>query len=213
MPSHGHHHDGDAPIHWARLYDLQQRLWGPRGRRLRTAVADRLGLRPADRVLDVASGTGLLAVELARRVGPDGSVDGIDVAPEMVEQATRKAEATGLPMAFRTGRAQQLPYDDNTFAALTCTLALHHIAHDERGQAAAEFYRVLRPGGRVLIADFQEPPGRVARFLTGKVFGHALAERPLDQATGLVAGAGFDSVTREDTPASWIGVVTAVKPS
>src|SRR5829696_7691949 len=123
----------DSLIHWAGLYDLAMRAWGRRGQRWRSDLADRLALGPGERVLDVASGTGQLALEMARRVVPDGSVDGIDASPEMVARATRTACKLGAnTVQFQVGRAQRLPFADSTFAAVTCTAAWHHIAGGER---------------------------------------------------------------------------------
>ena len=96
-----------------------------------------------------------------------------------------------LPVTFQTELAQQLPFPDDTFAAATCRLALHHIAQQDRRQAIEEIRRVLRPGGRLLIADFQPATRLPARFVTRLLFGHATAERPLEQASSLMEAAGF----------------------
>jgi ubiquinone/menaquinone biosynthesis C-methylase UbiE len=204
-----HHHHGDLLIHWARLYDLGIRLSGRRGRRWRTDLARRLDLRPGDRALDVACGTGRLAFELAGYVAPDGSVDGVDAASEMVDRATATNKRLRLPVKFQTALAQQLPFPNDTFNAVTCTLALHHIAHDGRRKAIEEIRRVLQPGGRLLIADFQTPTSGPARYLA-RLF-HAMTERPLDQAIGLLQAAGFAGLTRDNTTAVWIGLVIGTK--
>jgi ubiquinone/menaquinone biosynthesis C-methylase UbiE len=206
------HHHGDLLIHHARLYDLGFRLWGRRGRRWRTDLARRLNLRPGDRALDVACGTGRLAFELAGYVGPHGSVDGVDAAPEMVDRAAATNNRLRLPVKFQIALAQRLPFPNDTFNAVTCTLALHHIAHDGRRQAIDEIRRVLRPGGRLLIADVQTPTSGLARYLARLSVGHFLAERPLDQAVDLLRAAGFGGLTRDDTTVSWIGLVIGTKP-
>ena len=139
-------HRRDWIIHWAGLYDLTTGLLGRRGHQLRASIADRLKLHPGDRVLDVGSGTGRLAVVLAQRVGPTGSVTGIDPSKEMVARATAKARSAEVPVTFQEAFAQQLPFAGASFDAVTCTLALHHVADPDRPTAVAEMYRVLRPG-------------------------------------------------------------------
>jgi ubiquinone/menaquinone biosynthesis C-methylase UbiE len=207
----GHHH-GDLLIRRARLYDIGIRLWGRRGRRWRTDLAHRLDLRPGDRALDVACGTGRLAFELAGYVAPNGSVDGVDAATEMVDRAAAINNRLRLPVNFQIALAQQLPFPEDTFNAVTCTLALHHIAHSDRRQAIEEIRRVLRPGGRILIADFQTPTRGPARYVARLLFGRAVAERPLDQASDLLQAAGFVDWTRDNTTTSWIGLVIGTKP-
>lgn len=210
--AHSDHH-GDVLIHSAWLYDLRVRLSGRRGRRWRADLVRRLGLRPGDRALDVACGTGRLAFDLAGHVAPDGSVDGVDAAAEMIDRATASNKRLRLPVTFQTALAQRLPFPNDTFHAVTCTLALHHIAHDGRLQAIEEMRRVLRPGGRLLIADVQTPTSGPARYLARLFLDHALAERPLDQAVDLLHAAGFGGVARDNTTASWIGLVIGTKPS
>ena len=210
--AHSEHHHDDLLIHQARLYDLGIQLCGRRGRRWRTDLARRLDLRPGDRALDVACGTGRLAFELAGHVAPDGSVDGVDAASEMINRAAATNNRLRLPVTFQTALAQRLPFPNDTFNAVTCTLALHHIANDGRREAIEEIRRVLRPGGRLLIADVQAPASGLARYLARWFVGHAMTERPLDQAVDLLQAAGFGGLTRDSTTASWIGLVMGTKP-
>lgn len=205
-------HGGNRLIHRPRVYDVCLRLWGPGGRRWRAAIADQLDLRPGERVLDVASGTGRLAVDLARRVDPGGSVDGIDAAEEMVRHAQARVDRLRLPVTFRTATAQRLPFPDGAFAGVTCTLAVHHIDPAGRLQAVEEMRRVLRPGGRLLIADAQRPPAGVRSVLPRLLLGHAMAEQPLQQAEQLMRRAGLVAITRAGTTVSWIGAVTGTAP-
>ena len=92
-------------------------------------------------------------------------------------------------------------------------LALHHIATADRQQAVDEIQRVLRPSGRLLIADAQPPKAGVPSLLPRLLLSHAMAERPLDQAEKLLRAAGFVDVTRSDTTVSWIGAVTGAAPA
>lgn len=214
MAGHHHHHtghdqDGDALIRWAFRYDLVQRLWWRRGRRWREDLLDQLDLQPGQRVLDVGSGPGQLALALADRVAPGGSVDGVDGAEEMVSRARRNLRRARRPVTFTTGRAQHLPFPDAAFDAITCTLVLHHVAADDRREAVAEMARVLRPGGRLLVADFV--PGGSGWFLS-RGSGHAHHPDALDEAVRLLEGAGFVDLRRGPTTASGIGRVAAVKP-
>jgi ubiquinone/menaquinone biosynthesis C-methylase UbiE len=207
-PEEHAHGGGDAVIRWARLYDLGLRLWWRRGDKWRRDLLDRLDLRPGQRVLDVGSGTGHLALALADRVAPGGSVEAVEPAQEMVDRAVRNNRRRPRLVSFTVARAQQLPFPDQSFDAVTCTLALHHVARDDRAAAVAEMHRVLRPGGRVLIAEFDGAGGGLtplARLHTR----HPEHAGALDQAAELLTGAGFAAVTRGTTTISGIGQVVA----
>ena len=201
-------HSHDRLIHWARAYDLVNGLFGRRGRRLRETFADDLGLHAGDRVLDVGCGTGRLAITFARRVAPSGSAAGIDPAPEMIKRATSRARKQQVPVAFQVAFAQRLPFPNATFDAVACTLALHHVAEDDQQSAVQEMYRVLKPEGRLLIAEFDQGhgPHALLRWLRPSAPEH-MAER----AHQLVDAAGFTSVTGRPTNLSWLREITARK--
>jgi ubiquinone/menaquinone biosynthesis C-methylase UbiE len=113
-------HSHDRLIHWARAYDLANGLFGRRGRGLREAFADDLGLHAGDRVLDVGCGTGQLAMTFAGD-GTTGSVAGVDAAAEMIERATSGAQTAGSGRLRWLSRSDSLP--NATFDAVACTLA------------------------------------------------------------------------------------------
>ena len=207
--SRTHHHSSDRLIHWARVYDLGYGLFGRRRNRLRAMLADDLELRSGDRVLDVGCGPGRFALDLAERVAPTGSVAGIDAAAEMINRASSQARKRGAAASFQVAFAQNLPFPNATFDAVACTLALHHVAEDDQSTAVEEMYRVLKPTGRLLIAEFHQGQGR--RHVGPRWLRHS-GEDMLDKALGLVRASGFVDVASGGTNLDWLGKITAHKP-
>ncbi|HEU4947622.1 MAG TPA: class I SAM-dependent methyltransferase [Kribbella sp.] len=120
------------------------------------AAAD---LRPGARVLDVATGTGHVALTAARRFC---EVTGIDYVPGLVATADRRARAEGLAVDFREGDAEDLPFPDDSFDYVLSAIGVMFTADHER--AAAELVRVVRPGGRIALASWT-PTGFVGQLL------------------------------------------------
>lgn len=121
----------------------------------RRRAADLAQVGPGDRVLDVATGTGDLAVELAGRVAPGGEVIGSDFSEEMLGRA--RVKAPGLQ--FEWGNALDLPYATATFDAATVGFGARNFS--DLGQGISEMARVVKPGGRVVILEIttpQKPP-------------------------------------------------------
>jgi demethylmenaquinone methyltransferase / 2-methoxy-6-polyprenyl-1,4-benzoquinol methylase len=137
----------------ARRYDLLNRvlslgldqLW-----RRRTVAA--LELRPGQRVLDLATGTGDLAVAMLRAC-PDANVFGLDPSSAMLAKAREKVPG----LALGAGIAEQLPFDDDSFDALAIAFGLRNVPDRER--ALREMARVTRPGGTIAILELGEPRG------------------------------------------------------
>jgi ubiquinone/menaquinone biosynthesis C-methylase UbiE len=205
------HHGCDRLIHWARFYDLGAAgLLGRRRNHMRAMVADDLQLRAGDQVLDVGCGTGRLAIVFSERVGATGSVNGIDPAAEMIKRASSRARKSGVPVSFQVAFAQDLPFADGSFDAVACTLALHHVAEDDQLTAVREMYRVLKPSGRLLIAEFHQGPERRRR--PGPRWLRHSGEDMLDKALRLVSASGFTDVASGSTNLGWLGKMTARKP-
>jgi len=123
--------------------------------RWRARAADLAALRTGDSALDVACGTGDLAVELASRVGPGGGVVGSDFSDEMLERARAKARARGLDIAWEWGNALELPYDEGRFDAATVGFGARNFSDLDRG--LAEMTRVVKPSGRVVVLEITTP--------------------------------------------------------
>jgi ubiquinone/menaquinone biosynthesis C-methylase UbiE len=164
-------------------------------RKLRQRTINVAHLQPGEAVLDVGCGTGTLALEVAHRVGRAGRVAGIDPGKEQIASARKKAARRNAPIEFQVGVIEQLPSPEATFDVVFSTLMMHHLPAPLKRQGLAEIARVLKPGGRLVIADFthkQERTGQAARF-------HAGGSRLQDLAT-LVKEAGFERVETEEMP-------------
>jgi demethylmenaquinone methyltransferase/2-methoxy-6-polyprenyl-1,4-benzoquinol methylase len=118
----------------------------------RRRAADLADLSPGDRALDVATGTGDLALELATRVAPGGEVVGMDFAERMLELARAKA---GARVRFESGNALALDYADHEFDAATVGFGARNFSDLQRG--LSEMARVVRPGGRVVVLEITTP--------------------------------------------------------
>jgi demethylmenaquinone methyltransferase/2-methoxy-6-polyprenyl-1,4-benzoquinol methylase len=118
----------------------------------RRRAADLAELAPGGRALDVATGTGDLALELAGRVAPGGEVIGVDFSERMLELARAKA---GPRVRFESGNALALEYPDGAFDAATVGFGARNFSDLERG--LSEMARVVRPGGRVVVLEITTP--------------------------------------------------------
>jgi ubiquinone/menaquinone biosynthesis C-methylase UbiE len=162
-------------------------------RELRQKTATLAQLQPGEQVLDVGCGTGTLAIEVARRVGRAGRVAGVDPGTQQIARARRSAARRNMPIEFQIGVIEQLPFPDQTFDVVLSTLMMHHLPVSLKRQGLAEIARVLKPGGRLVIADFkrkQERAGLAARFHAGGSSMHDLAAQ--------VSDAGFSQVETEE---------------
>lgn len=169
----------------------------PGGAALTRRLADSLSLARDGRVLDVASGRGTTALLLADAYHV--RVDAVDYSRANTALAQGAAQAAGLAdrTAFATGDAEHLPYPDGIFDAVVCECAL--CTFPDKEQAATEFARVLKPGGRVGITDVTATPDRLPAELTGLTARIACiaGARPLDEYAGILAAAGLRTVHTE----------------
>jgi len=178
---------------------------GRRGRVYRRIIA-LSGTRPGDQVLDVGCSSGYLVRMLAVAAGPSGSVTGLDPAAAAIAYARRRGPANA---AFRTGVAQDLSaFPDASFDVVTSTLAIHHVPARKREAAFREMLRVTRPGGRLLVADF-DPSRRALPLHRGaaRMQQAAASTGPLDE---LAARAGYQVGGQGTLPL--LRYVTAVRP-
>lgn len=141
----------------ARVYDLMNSaMTAGLHHEWRRRAADAAALGPGDTALDVCCGTGDLTIELARRVGPNGSVIGSDFSERMLDVARDKpAGPEAATPRYEWGDALELPYDDGRFDAVTVGFGARNLA--DLGRGIAEMTRVLRPGGRLVILEITQP--------------------------------------------------------
>jgi demethylmenaquinone methyltransferase/2-methoxy-6-polyprenyl-1,4-benzoquinol methylase len=134
---------------------FQEPRW--RGRAVRLTE-----VKPGDRLLDVATGTGKVAADLHRRSQPGGSVLGVDISPGMIRVARKRfGDRAGLD--FVVGDALALPTEDGTFDAATIAFGMRNLPDYRQG--FAELARSVRPGGRVVCLEIARPKRRLARML------------------------------------------------
>ena len=133
----------------------------------RRRVLDRSGLRRGMKILDVATGTGLVARAAEDVVGPPGAVIGLDPSAGMLREA-RKTLAAPLVQ----GRVEELPFEEGRFDFLSMGYALRHVA--DLGIAFRECRRVLKPGGRLLILEISRPATPVRQWLLRVYFSKVL---------------------------------------
>jgi ubiquinone/menaquinone biosynthesis C-methylase UbiE len=193
---------------WDRFFDEQMAFLNHR------LVAD-ARLRRGLRVLDLGSGTGYPALLAAQVVGPGGSVTGIDLAEQMLEVARRKASSLGLSnVTFRTGDATTLPFDANSFDAVTSRFCLMFLP--DIPKAAVEIARVLKPGGWLAAAVWSAPEKNPSIGLSMAAIKQVIELPPPDPSapgifrlakagdlSDMLQQAGLSDVTDQEFLAEW----------
>ena len=117
------------------------------------STVERLGLRPGERVLDVCCGSGASAIPAAERVGPGGSVTGVDLSDNLLRLASAKAKARRLQnIEFRAADMLALPFPDRHFDAVVCVFGIFFVP--DMAAAVRSLWRVVRPGGKLAITTW-----------------------------------------------------------
>jgi ubiquinone/menaquinone biosynthesis C-methylase UbiE len=187
-------HDHGTTLDRFRLNSLVTTIaFAGRRRRVYRRIVEISGAGADSRVLDVGSSNGYLVRMLAKTAK---NVTGVDPSEDAIEHARRRAPANAT---FEVGVAEDLSaFEDDSFDVVTSTLALHHIPARKRDQALSEMLRVLKPGGTLLIADFDPSRGMVSLHKGADRMRRAAATiGPLHE---LAAKAGFAVTTTGTLP-------------
>lgn len=219
--SHAHSHEDSSQtegrlIRWAAFYDAFTNILtlGHIGM-LRSMTIDKAELKAGEKVLDVGCGTGGVTIPAKRRIGSGGLAAGIDPAPEMIAVARKKAARAQLEIDFRVGVIESLPYPDSSFDVVTSSLMMHHLPYEVQVKGLAEIRRVLKPGGRILIADML----RLSKSLHDRLFatltlhGGRVERFGIQDLPKTMEEAGFENVQLLDESFLTIGFLRARKPS
>jgi ubiquinone/menaquinone biosynthesis C-methylase UbiE len=192
-------------------YDVLSAIFfGGRRRRVFIRLAALSGAGAGDRALDVGCGTGYFTRIMARAVTPGGTALGVDPSREAITRArrlTRRANCT-----FSEGTAEALAVQDGSQDVVVSSLVIHHLPQALRAQAVREMFRVLRPAGRLLIAEFRPPGSRIGRCLIGPLTSPPMRENPLHLLGPMAREAGFVQIRSGDLY-PWIRYLQATKPA
>ena len=164
-----------------------------RERTLRERTITLAGIQPGNTVLEVGCGTGTLTLAAKRQAGPSGRVCGIDLIPAMIEICKKKATEAGQDVLFQEGSIEDLPFPDNQFDVVMCSFMIFHMSEGVRSKGMQEMFRVLKPGGRLLLIDLTLPPYPVSRFIANRVL-RWVGKDDLHELLPLLEVTGFTGV-------------------
>jgi len=189
---------------FSRVYDGFIRLHsGDSEGLLRQFIVERVKLTAGDRTLDLCTGTGSVAWELARVLGEVGMVVGLDFSHGMLKKALEKSRRlTACSPHFVEADASMLPFKNSCFNAVTCSHAFYELKGSDRNRAIEEVARVTREGGMFCLMEHAEPEGRLAKlffYLRIRFLGSRDAREFFEDKTEILRGQ-FRRITTEWAP-------------
>jgi ubiquinone/menaquinone biosynthesis C-methylase UbiE len=170
---------------------------------LRRFISEKTNLSEGDRALDLCSGTGSVAIELAKQVGERGLVIGLDFSRGMIEKAKEKAKHSKIDgIHLVQANASQLPFKECSFQGVTCSHAFYELKGYERAEAINEVARVLTDGGRFCLMEHAKPRRRIPRllFYIRILFLGAKDARKFLSEEGSIFGERFKNITKVTSP-------------
>jgi ubiquinone/menaquinone biosynthesis C-methylase UbiE len=196
-----------------RFYDPVTRLLGARD--VQWQLVAQAGIEPGATIVEIGCGTGNVLVPAARVV-PDARVIGLDPDPEALALAARKLRRAGLSVQLDRGYADRLPYADASVDRVLSAFMLHHLPPEQQQAALREVHRVLVPGGRLHLVDFDggrpNPPRALRLLHRGHAHAHthvhADAHHGPDAVSAALREAGFATVTQSGHGSTAFGAHT-----
>ena len=201
-------------LHWAPQYDIFSTLMGMGVNRPNSRmVIEMAGVKSGDSVLDVGCGTGSLTLTAKTYGGAGAIVHGIDASPEMIDVARKKARQAGPDVVFDVGLIEKISFPDATFNVVVSRLVIHHLPDDLKRKGFEEVFRVLKPGGRFLVADFKPPINPLLNHVTSAIVGNHMMQTDINILPPLFSAAGFVEVTSGPTRSVFLAFVSGKKPA
>jgi len=133
--------------------------------RLREFLLEKSGVAPGDKLLDICTGTGAVALKAGQVLANSGVAVGVDFSRGMLEKASQKAVHSGLKVYFVLADTAALPFPSGAFDVVTCSHAMYELSPETRQATLAEVRRVLVPGGVFIMMEHMQPSKPLIRFL------------------------------------------------
>ena len=151
-----------------------------------------------------------MAITARMKAPPTAEIHGADASPKMIDRAREHATKAGVNVDFRTGLVEAIDFPDNSIDVILSNFMVHHLPDHLKVEAFAEIYRVLKPGGRLQVVEFEPPKKPVSRFFLGLIL-KGMMDINTREIPPLLKQAGFTDVMLGSSGHPLATVVTGKK--